>query len=145
MRAQDSLPPAGHLSSSAHTTTNNPPHDLIQLSLAGINSRIAQERFLCYLMLQGSLEYFVEAFRIFKWERIPRHYEEALLLIGVDPDDRYLSRLTATLQRDNFCNDATGYAYVDRMAKGTYWEYHFHKQKEGAFESGLDLDPDSKL
>jgi len=144
--AQDSLPPAGHLSSSAHTTTNNPPHDLIQLSLAGINSRIAQERFLCYLMLQGSLEYFVEAFRIFKWERIPRHYEEALLLIGVDPDEfgisagsqRLFNVITSAMMQLDMPT-------VDRMAKGTYWEYHFHKQKEGAFESGLDLDPDSKL
>jgi hypothetical protein len=144
--AQDSLPPAGHLSSSAHTTTNNPPHDLIQLSLAGINSRIAQERFLCYLMLQGSLEYFVEAFKIFKWERIPRHYEEALLLIGVNPDEfgisagsqRLFNVITSAMMQLDMPT-------VDRMAKGTYWEYHFYKQKEGAFESGLDLDPDSKL
>jgi hypothetical protein len=29
---------------------------------------------------------------------------------------------------------------VDRMAKGSYWEYHFRKQKEGAYDSGLSFD-----
>jgi hypothetical protein len=139
--AQDSIPPAGHLSSVARTTTNNPQYDLLQLSLAGINSKIAQERFLCYLMLQGDLDNFVEAFRIFEWERIPRHYEEALLLAGVDPNEFGISAATQKLFYEiSFAMAQADIPTVDRMAKGSYWEYHFRKQKEGAYDSGLDFD-----
>jgi hypothetical protein len=132
--AQDSIPPAGHLSSGARTTTNNPQYDLLQLALAGIDSGIAQERFLCYLMLQGDLINFVEAFSIFKWERIPRHYEEALLLAGVDPNVFGISAATQKLFYEiSFAMAQADIPTVDRMAKGTYWEYYFRKQKEGAF------------
>ncbi len=138
---QDSIPPAGHLSSGARTTTNNPQYDLLQLSLAGINSPIAQERFLCYLMLQGDLQYFVEAFSIFHWERIPRHYEEALLLAGVNPNKFGISITSQRLFNEiSSAMAQMDMPAVDRMAKGTYWEYHFRKQKEGAFESGLEFD-----
>ncbi len=130
--AQDSIPPAGHLSHEAHTTTNNTPYDLLQLSLAGINSGIAQERYMCYMLLTGDLKSFVEAFSVYEWYRIPRHYEEALLIAGVDPRVHGIS--PETEQRFKQLSKVMAQMDVitlDLMTKGTFWNYHLHNQLKG--------------
>lgn len=115
----------------SRVVTNNPAYNLGQYQLAGLASSHLAQRFLCYMLLQGDLDGFRDAFGALDWtgRQIPVHYQEALLLAGIDPDaigvsqerqSRFAAFVNAMQAGDR---DA-----VQSAARGTYWAYYLAVQ-----------------
>lgn len=123
----------GHSSADARVVTNNPAYNIGQFNLDGLSSKFLTERFLCYALLEGDLDRFQDAFAMVDWsgESIPVHYQEALLLAGVDTsvypfDERVVRKfsnfMTAVQSADT--------AAVEGNSAGTYWAYYLKLQEQ---------------
>ena len=123
----------GHSSAAARVVTNNPQYNLAQINTLGIRTGQLVDRFLCYQLLQGDLEGFLQSYEALGKPEgsIPVHYQEALLLVGVDPEiigvseeraKRFSAFLSAMSGMDN--------AAVESAARGTYWEYYLKVQDQ---------------
>lgn len=115
----------------SRVVTNNPAYNLGQYQMAGLPSEHLTQRFLCYMLLQGDLGAFKEAFSALDWggKQIPAHYQEALLLAGADPDmisvslerqERFEAFLSAVQNGDQ--------AAIESASRGTYWAYYLKLQ-----------------
>ena len=130
----------GHSSATARMVTNNPQYNLAQMSLLGLGSGLSVNRFLCYQLLTGDIEGFRTSFEALGWQGpIPVHYQEALLLAGVDPaaigaGEEKVKRFSDFISAMSSMDNAT----VQSAARGTYWEYYL-KVQDREF-SGDDSD-----
>lgn len=123
----------GHSSASARVVTNNPAYNIGQFNLDGISSDFLTERFLCYALLEGDIERFRDAFSTLNWtdRPVPVHYQEALLLAGVEPsaysfDERTVRKFSNFISAMQNRDDST----VESTAAGTYWAYYLKLQNE---------------
>ena len=137
--ATDAADTLGHSSASSLVVTSSPLFNLAQMSASGINSFHAANRYLCYQLLQGDLEGFRNSFEAADWggKRIPRHYQEALLLAGADPSvldmDADRLRRFSDFMMAMTAQDASA---MQNAARGTYWAYYLLiKDKDEAEES----------
>ena len=131
----------GHSSATARMVTNNPQYNLAQLSVLGKGSGISINRFLCYQLLLGDIEGFRDSFEALGWEGpVPVHYQEALMLAGVEPafigvSPERSKRFSAFLSAMSDVDDAA----VQSAARGTYWEYYLKVQDREFYGDDSDL------
>ena len=104
--------------------SHDPLYNLLLLQANGFDSPLSQDRLLATLLLKRQRESFLQAMDSLgdRYDRIPRHFQEALLFWGVRPanvDPQVLSSY------QNFCQDAltlSGPALIERY-KGTAFLY----------------------
>ncbi len=119
----------------------NPNYDLIWLLKANGNNKMAFEYLMAYYLLEckmGDLIQHLRKFRDFGYRKIPRHIEEALLLIeAMSPPDIDINfneysisphtveefRRFNKILLQNFKNDVKAKALLEKEFKNTYWYY----------------------
>ena len=133
--AADVADTLGHSSSTALVMTKSPQLNLAQMSVSGINSMHAINRYLCYMLMQGDVQGFRQAYEAADWggRRVPLHYQEALLLAGADPSSLNVSEDRLKRFSDFMVALAgqQGSGSLGNSVRGTYWEYYLRiKDKE---------------
>lgn len=105
--------------------THDPLRNILLIETEGIHSPISRERVLCTLLLQRNLDGFTESLDRLtdRGARLPRHYQEALLLAGTSPErvDPQLSELFTRFQADLTTLSAE---QLRRRYGTTYWFYY---------------------
>jgi len=128
----------GHSSAKARVfSKNRPDFNLAQLELSGVSTSLGMDRFLAYLLLNADLPGFANTTSRLIWTsgKIPVHYQEALLLAGVDGEsagasaqlqEKFADFLSALQAQDN--------EKVKALTEGTYWAYYLMLQDRVAEE-----------
>ena len=121
--------------------TRNPLYNLMQLSLRGTSSDFAVDRLLCTLLLQRDLPRFATAFEAASSSprfssRIPKAYQEALLLYGQMSDAPSAGSVISQQTENRFrrfmvqMNEGTDLSVQQADFGNTFWFYYYYAGSE---------------